>query len=145
MNGMKSSLQPKLQSNYTTVKTFTFQIVSLKPYNFRIPVYKLVIPLWMKWKPSFHKNCCQTTLMWKLSFYKRWVLNHTTLGLKVITFRVNGLFLFTNYVESDYGPKICDFIEMVVNFFRQIILRVITAQTFDWPNWKGRSLSTYLF
>ena len=37
--------------------------------------------------------------------------------VKVITFRVNGLFLFTNYVESDHGPKICDSIDMVCYFF----------------------------
>ena len=31
---------------------------------------------------------------------------------------MNGLFLFTNYVESDHGPKICDYFEMMFNFFK---------------------------
>ena len=40
MNEMKHIIPPKLVSNTTTLKTFTFWKVSLKLYNIRVPVYK---------------------------------------------------------------------------------------------------------
>ena len=57
-----------------------FLKVSLKPYNYKVPVYKGLILPWMKWKPSFNDNCRQTILLWKLSLSKKWVSNHTNLG-----------------------------------------------------------------
>ena len=74
----------ELLSNYTKAKTFTFRKVSFKSSNFRVSVYKVVILPWMKRKPSFHHNCSQTILLWKLSLSKKWIFNHTTLGCPFI-------------------------------------------------------------
>ena len=57
--------------NCTSLNSFTVWKVSLKPYNFRIPVYKGVILPRMKYKPSFHDNCCQAIVQWKLSLYEK--------------------------------------------------------------------------
>ena len=47
-------------ANFTMVKSFTIRIVSVKLYNFRVPVYKGVPLPWMKWNVSLNYNCRQS-------------------------------------------------------------------------------------
>ena len=84
MNEMKPIFSGWLVGNSTSVKSFTFSKVSVKLYNFRVPVYKGVFLLWMKWNLCFNDDWLQSILLWKVSRSEKWVLNYTTLGLPFI-------------------------------------------------------------
>ena len=81
MNEMKHILNisfDEMMAKYTTVKSFTFTKVSLKLYNFRVPVYKRVpLPL-MKWYPPFTMTAGQVYECEKVSLSEKLVLNYAT-------------------------------------------------------------------
>ena len=90
MNEMKPILYRWQLAKYTTVTSFTFWKVSVKLYNFRVPVYKGVALPWMKWYYSmkwystFNNNCWASLRVWKFLLSEKWVLNYTTLALPFI-------------------------------------------------------------
>ena len=84
MNKMKLIRKRWLLAKYTPVKSFAFGKLSVKLYNFRVPVYKGVPLLWMKWNPCFNDDCWPTVLVWKVSLSEKWVLNYTTFGFPFI-------------------------------------------------------------
>ena len=84
MNKMNTILPRSLLANYRTVKSFTFWKVSVKPYSFRVPVYKGVVLTWMESQPSFDENCYQIIVLWKASLAQKWVLKHKNLGFPFI-------------------------------------------------------------
>ena len=55
-------------------ESFTFWKVSVKVYNFRVPVYKVVSLPWMKWNTSFNDDCWPSILVWRVSHFEKCTL-----------------------------------------------------------------------
>ena len=82
MNKMIPILYRWRLAKYTTAKSFTFWNVSVKQYNFRVPVNKGVPLQWMKWNPSFNDECWSNVL-YSLNSFTFWKVH-----LKQCNFRV---------------------------------------------------------
>ena len=79
MDEVKIIILRWVQTQYRCLKSFTFLKVHLKLYNFRVPVYKGVPLLWMKWNPSFNDECRPSVLVWTVSLSDKCMLNNATL------------------------------------------------------------------
>ena len=83
MNEMKSILQWLLISKFSTGKNFASRKWLSKDSTSGFSFIKGPIPLWVKWKPSFHEDYCLTKMQYgHFAFWKR-TLQGSNFGVTV--------------------------------------------------------------
>ena len=103
----------------------------LKPYKFRVPVYKGVPLPWMKGNTSFNDQCWPSGLVWKVSLFEKSALNNTTLWCPFLKrFSSHGWSETHHLTMSIRGSHAMDEVTLVICRWLQVISTSLNSFTF---------------